>query len=338
MKFGRNLETSRKKVYFSSAVLVIILLVSGFVCLSFGTVNFPLSEIIKAVISADQSDPTIRNIILDLRLPRILTAMFVGAGLSISGAAFQALLRNPLAEPYILGISSGGAFGAILSLAIGVGFLGTQSFAFAGALITFILVFYFGKRFGEIDPTTIILAGVMIGAFFSALILLMISFIDQSLRSALYWLIGNLSFANYQSVLTIFPILIICAIVLISFSQSYNLISINEENAKQFGINTKLVKNLTYLFASLLIGIIVSFVGIIGFVGLLIPHVCRMIFGNDNKIVLPTSFLLGAIFLVWADLLSRVLIPPTEIPIGAITAVLGAPMFIVILRQKKYEF
>lgn len=313
-------------------------MISGFICLSFGTVSFPLTEIFSAMFSPNDAKSVIVNIIWDIRVPRILTAMFVGAGLSISGAAFQALLRNPLAEPYILGISSGGAFGAILSMAIGIGFIGMQSFAFAGALITFILVFYLGKRLGEIDPTTIILAGVMIGAFFSALILLMISFIDQSLRSALYWLIGNLSLANYQSVYTIFPILIISAFVLLTFGQSYNLISINEENAKQFGINTKRVKNLTYFFASLLIGIIVSFVGIIGFVGLLIPHICRMIFGNDNKIVLPTSLLLGAIFLVWADLLSRVLIPPTEIPIGAITAVLGAPMFIIILRKKKYEF
>lgn len=338
MKSGKNLETSLKKVLISAAILFTILLISGFVCLSFGTVNFPLSKIFAAIFSSGETDSSIVNIICDIRLPRVLTAMMVGAGLSVSGAAFQALLRNPLAEPYILGISSGGAFGAILSLVIGVGFIGTQSFAFVGALVTFLLVYSFGRRFGQIDPTTIILAGVMIGAFFSALILLMISFIDQSLRSALYWLIGNLSFANYQSVLTIFPILIISSLVLISFSQSYNLISINEENAKQFGINTKLVKNLTYLFASLLIGIIVSFVGIIGFVGLLIPHICRMFFGNDNKIVLPTSILGGAIFLVWADLISRILIPPAEIPIGAITAVLGAPMFIIILKQKKYEF
>jgi iron complex transport system permease protein len=338
MKSGKHLETSRRKIFLSAAILLILLVVSGFVCLSFGTVNFPLSKIFSAIFSSNAAEPSVVNIIWDIRLPRVLTAMLVGAGLSISGAAFQALLKNPLAEPYILGISSGGAFGAILSLVIGFGFIGTQSFAFLGALMTLMLVYFFGRRFGQIDPTTILLAGVMIGAFFSALILLMISFTDQSLRLALYWLIGNLSFANYQSVLTIFPILIISAFVLVSFSQSYNLISISEENAKQFGVNTNLVKNLTYFIASLLIGIIVSFVGIIGFVGLLIPHICRMIFGNDNKIVLPTSLLTGAIFLVWADLLSRILIPPAEIPIGAITAVLGAPMFIIILKQKKYEF
>lgn len=338
MKFGKNFESSSRKVLFISILLFLVLIFSGLVCLTIGAVNISFKEIFAAIFGYSNSDSAHFKIIVDVRFPRILLAMLVGSGLSLSGAVFQALLKNPLAEPYILGISSGGAFGAILSLILGIGFVGTQGFAFLGALITFILVFIFGRKFGEIDSNTILLSGVMVGAFFSALILLMLSFIDQSFRSALYWLIGNLSLANFQMIYTITPVLILSCIVLISFAQSFNLLSISEENAKQFGINTKLVKNFSYTLTSLLIGVIVSFVGIIGFVGLLIPHLCRLLFGYDNKIVIPSSIFVGAIFLLWADLISRTLIAPSEIPIGAITSLIGAPIFILILKRKKHGF
>ncbi|MCX8011030.1 MAG: iron ABC transporter permease, partial [Ignavibacteria bacterium] len=313
MNSGEKFIPTNKQVILYSTILFVVLVVSILVCLSIGTVSIPLKKIFSVIILNDDSDTTYYGILWDIRLPRIILAAAVGAGLSLCGAVFQALLKNPLAEPYILGISSGGAFGAILSLLLGLSFLGMQIFAFGGALVTIFLVFLLGKRFGEIDPNSLLLSGVMIGAFFSALILLMMSFIDQSLRSAFHWLIGNLTFADVRMLYVLIPILIVSSFILISFAHSYNLISIDEENAKQFGVNTKLVKNLSYLLASLIIGLIVSAVGIIGFVGLLIPHLCRLIFGFDNKIVLPTSILMGGIFLLWADLFSRTILSPSEI-------------------------
>lgn len=280
------------------------------------------------------SDSTFSQIIFDIRLPRVLFAVAVGGGLSISGAVFQAILLNPLAEPYILGISSGGTFGAVLSFLLGVSFLGTQIFSFAGALLVIIIVFVLGKRFGELEPKVLLLTGVMVGAFFSAAILLMMSLLNDSLRTAVFWLIGNLSLAKKENLVFVLPITFIVSVLLIINSNKYNLLSLGSDTAKQLGVNTTLVRNYTYLLTSILIGTLVSVSGIIGFVGLLIPHVCRMIFGTDNRIILPASFFIGAAYLTLADTLARTIISPSELPVGAVTALIGAPIFIYLLRKK----
>jgi iron complex transport system permease protein len=260
----------------------------------------------------------------------------VGGGLSIAGAVFQSILLNPLAEPYILGISSGGTFGVILSFLLGLSFLGTQIFSFIGAFSVMMLVFVLGKRFGELEPKILLLTGVMVGAFFSALILLMITLLNDSLRTAVFWLIGNLSVAEKVNLKIVLPITLIVSFVLILNSNKYNLLSLGSDTAKQLGVNTNFVRNLTYILTSLMIGTLVSVSGIIGFVGLLIPHVCRMIFGTDNRIVLPASFFVGASYLAIADTIARTIVAPSELPVGAITAVIGAPIFIYLLKKKFY--
>lgn len=312
-------------LFAATIIITVISLLSGSTDISLGQ--------LLGVIFGNSSD-NISQIILEIRLPRVMLAIAAGGGLSIAGAVFQAILMNPLAEPYILGISSGGTFGAILSFLLGFTFIGTQIFSFAGSMIVIFIVFYVGKRYGEIEPNVLLLTGVMIGAFFSAAILLMMTMLSDSLRSAFLWLIGNLSSADAASAYYVLPVSIIVSILLSINSYKYNVLTLGAENAKHLGINTNVLKNITYILASILVGAIVSVSGIIGFVGLLVPHICRMILGIDNRLVVPASFFVGAIYLLIADTVARTIIAPAELPVGAITAIIGAPVFIYLLRRR----
>jgi iron complex transport system permease protein len=325
---------SLKRYVISVITFFLITCVAVIVSLWVGPVNITFSELMNAIFNPNISNETVTQIIWDIRFPRVLFAIAVGGGLSIAGAVFQVILLNPLAEPYILGISSGGTFGAVLSFLIGASFLGTQIFSFVGALAVMFLVFFLSKRYGELEPNVLLLTGVMIGAFFSAAILLLITLLNDSLRTAVFWLMGNLSIAPKESLKYVLPITIVVSVVLVFNSNKYNLLSLGDDTAKQLGINSSFIKNLTYLITSLMIGSIVSVSGVVGFVGLLIPHVCRMIFGIDNRIVLPASFFLGAAYLALADTLARSLVAPSELPVGAVTAFIGAPIFIYLLKHK----
>lgn len=329
-----NFQNSIKKVIVVNSFLFLLLIIFAVISISSGSVNISFFDVIKVFFNPDSVDESIKSIVLELRLPRTIIAILVGAGLAINGTIFQALLKNPLAEPYILGISGGSALGSLVSVALGLSFFWMQTFSFLGAIFVALLVFTLSLKFGEIDLTRMILSGVMMSSFISSAILLIVTFSDQTFRLAIFWLIGNLSMAEKNMIFLILPVLIMVFILGLSFGHSFNLISISEETAKQFGINVKVVKNLSYFSASLLTSFIVSAVGIIGFVGLLIPHFCRLLFGNDNKILIPTSFFMGAIFLIICDFISRIAFSPIEIPIGAITAILGAPLFIFLLRYK----
>lgn len=326
--------TSQKIVIYSTMLFILLIIIS-LVSLSAGTEFINPLKIIR-ILTDNNASQIEKDIILKLRLPRIITAALVGASLSIVGTVFQALLKNPLSEPYILGVSSGGALGAIVAISFGIHLIGISFFAFVGSLSTFFLVYLFGRRFGEIDPNTILLVGVMINAFFSALILFFVSIMDQSFRTALFWLMGNLSLTDYKSLTFIFLIFLFTSGMFIIYSNQYNLISIDEENAKQYGVNTKRLKNLSFVFGSFLIGIIVAEVGIIGFVGLVVPHFCRLVFGYDNRVVIPTSVFVGAMFMILSDLISRSIISPVELPIGSITAIIGSPIFIFLLKHKYF--
>jgi iron complex transport system permease protein len=320
---------------FSIRIFFLILLAIGSMAigLMIGPVTVSLAELFRAIFS-ENGDPIIGQILFDIRLPRILFGLAVGGGLSIAGAVFQAILLNPLAEPYILGISSGGTFGAILSFLIGASFFSTQLFAFSGAVCVMLIVFLLGKRFGELEPNVLLLSGIMVGAFFSALILIMMSLLNDSLRTAIFWLIGNLSLAEKSNLPSVMIITLFTSFILVLMSDKFNVFSLGNDYAKQLGINTKRLKTTTYILTSILIGTIVSVSGIIGFVGLLIPHICRLLFGVDNRVVLPASFFIGGSFLILCDTIARTIIAPAEFPVGAITAIVGAPIFIYLLRKK----
>lgn len=314
-------------------VLFFTTIIASVISLSIGSVNISFSNILELIFQPD-TNTIFSQIVFDIRLPRILLAIAVGGGLSVAGAVFQALLMNPLAEPYILGISSGGTFGAVLSFLIGASFLTTQAFAFTGSIAVVFLVFILGKRYGEIEPNVLLLTGIMIGAFFSAAILFMLTMLNDSLKQAIFWLMGNLSLATAESVQYVLPITIVVSFLLSLNGQKYNVLSLGSDSAKHLGINTKVLTNFTYIITSIMVGAIVSVSGIVGFVGLLVPHICRMILGNDNRIVVPASFFLGATYLVVSDTIARNLIAPAELPVGTITALIGAPLFIYLLKKR----
>ncbi len=317
------------KILFLFAATVLVCLLS----LSIGSVNIPVSQIIRALLGGE-TDSLVLQIIFQIRLPRILLALAVGGGLSVAGTVFQSILINPLAEPYILGISSGGTFGAVLSFLLGMSFFGTQIFAFAGAGVVVLMVFILSKRYGEIEPNTLLLTGIMIGAFFSAATLFMLTMLQDNLKNAVFWIMGNLSLASADSVSYVLPVTIIVSFLLSLNGQKYNVLSLGDESARHLGVNVRYIKNFTYVFTSLMIGAIVSVSGIIGFVGLLIPHICRLVFGIDNRIIIPVSFFIGASYLVIADTLARTLIAPGEFPVGTITALIGAPIFIYLMKRR----
>ncbi len=283
-----------------------------------------------------QSNEVDRVIILQIRLPRILASIFSGAGLAVAGAILQAIIRNPLAEPYILGISSGSAFGAVVSILL----LGSFSFALTpisaliGSLFVTVLVYLLGRRRGLIDLNTMLLSGIMIGAFFSALILIAITLSNESVKNIIFWLLGNLANVNLEQSILITIVVLIFSLLTFVYSNRLNLIAMGDEIATQLGIDAELTKKASYFVASILTAIVVSNTGIIGFVGLVVPHICRRVFAVDYRILVPTSFFAGAITLLFADTLARIVIYPNELPVGSITALFGAPFFIYLLRKQ----
>lgn len=313
-----------------------VLLAATLFALAVGSVRVPLSHVIGACTGlGDASDPE-RIIVLTIRLPRVLLGIVVGAGLSVAGAMLQAMLRNPLAEPYILGISSGGTMGTVLvaALAGSASLVLGPAASFAGSAVVMLLVYVLAHRRGRLDPYTLLLAGVMVGAFFNAAVLLTFALFNQELRNAFLWLMGNLSSARMESLWIAAPLTLIGAGLGVLDARRFNLIVTGEETAAQLGVNVRLLRKRTYILASLITGTVVSVSGVIGFVGLIVPHSCRMLFGPDHRILLPSSFILGGTFLVLADTLARTIIAPAEIPVGAVTAALGAPVFVYLLRRR----
>jgi iron complex transport system permease protein len=334
---------TQRKVFIISILLSLLLILVILVSITLGSVNVPPFRSIRILFQSlvglkGTGSDTERTIILSLRLPRAILAGLVGAGLSVSGATFQALLRNPLADPYLLGVSSGAAVGAIIAILLG---LGTFSFglplaSFLGALLTILLVFYFGRQDGKIHPHTLLLAGVITGSFLSALIMFFISVSQrEELHTIIFWLMGDFSFSSARVILIIFPYILLGVVLLYLRSRHLNLILSGEENAVQLGVDVEKLKLISYLSASLITAASVSACGLIGFVGLIVPHSVRLIFGPDHRLLIPSAALLGASFLVASDTLARTLLAPIELPVGVITAAFGGPFFIYLLRTKK---
>ncbi|MER3523494.1 MAG: iron ABC transporter [Ignavibacteria bacterium] len=317
------------------ALLLLVLGAAIVLGLSVGSVDVRVADVAAALFTPSHTDDASRTIVLALRLPRVLLAAVVGAGLSIAGVVFQALLRNPLAEPYILGISSGGTVGAIIAISVGAGFSvwGTPLASFAGSLLVTVLVYTLAHRRGQLDTNTLLLAGVMVGAFFNAVVLLIVALFHQELRNAFLWLMGSFGSATMTALLVVAPLVVLASGVLIIQAKKYNLIATGEETAVQLGVDVRRLKRLTYALGSLITGLVVSVSGVIGFVGLIIPHMCRMLFGPDHRALLPAALVSGAAFMIVADVLARTVLAPMEIPVGAVTATIGAPLFVYLLKR-----
>lgn len=279
---------------------------------------------------------TMRAVLTDIRIPRILTALFVGGGLAVAGVVFQVLLRNVLADPYILGVSSGAAVGALVAISTGLSavFLPIQPLlAFATALLVVATVYRLGLR-GAVENNSLLLSGVMIGAFLSAIILGIVSTMDRPIRSALFWLVGYLGNTGMTEVMIFAPGVLLLTLLLSLLSGRMNVLALGAEAAAHLGLAVRRNQAWLYIAASLLTALVVSVAGAIGFIGLLVPHVVRLLFGPDHRLLLPVSFFLGACFLIISDLIARTIISPSELPVGAVTAAIGAPLFIYILRMK----
>jgi iron complex transport system permease protein len=301
-----------------------------------GSVTLSVATVIEALTGG--GDATTRAIVVDLRLPRAVLAFVAGGGLALSGAVFQALLRNPLAEPYVLGVSGGAAVGAVAMIVLGVGGLAGWSVplgAFAGALIAVLLVFRIAIRVSQtLDTRVLLLAGVVVGAFFNALILLLLTFSDlESFRSAFYWMMGSLAGASWSSTLLVCVYLLPASAFLLAFARPFNLLAMGEETALYLGTRVERVKMIAYIVASLLVAASVSVCGVIGFIGLIVPHAIRMAWGSDHRLLLPGSFLAGGAFLLLADTAARTIAAPAELPVGVITALVGVPLFVVLLSR-----
>jgi iron complex transport system permease protein len=283
-------------------------------------------------------------IVIDIRLPRILLGIVVGASLSVAGTSFQALLRNPLADPYVLGVSSGAALGAILALivephlAISPEFaaLFTPLGAFLGATATITAVYFLGRRGGQIDSSTLLLAGIISASFLSAIILfLMTTLIGRDMRGMAFWLMGDLSTPLQQKLRWVLGVGFLAAAgAIYTTAADLNLLLAGEKEAMHLGVDVPRVRLVVYIAASVLTGLAVSVSGAIGYVGLLVPHAMRLLFGSDHRILLPAAAFGGAIAVVIADTLARTVVAPAELPVGAMTAMAGAPLFIYLLRRR----
>ena len=315
-----------------------LLLVSGLVGLFVGAVPIPLGDV-WSVLSGGDSDPVTSVIVNALRLPRVVAAALTGAALGISGTLFQALLRNPLAEPYLLGVSSGAALGAVVALimfggAFGPG--GTLVFALFGALLAIAIVFWVAVSVSRLDTYVLILAGVVVAAFFGAVMMLVLSLAEgDALRSAVLWTMGSLERASWDGNLILGICVLVSGTISFGLARQLNAFAIGEEAAAYLGSHVERVKRTVYFMASLLAAASVSTAGVIGFVGLVVPHAIRMLWGGDHRVVIPLAALGGAVSLILADAVSRAAFRPLELPIGVVTAVLGVPLFLFLLRRSR---
>jgi iron complex transport system permease protein len=319
-----------------SLVLFLFLILTILLSMLFGTADVTIVQLWGILTGNTDVKEMTKIIVFNIRFPRIIAAGLAGFSLSLGGLVFQAILRNPLADPFILGVSSGGAFGAVLGIMFGFSFnLGIPLLSFAGAILTIYLVSVMGQRRMGMESSTILLAGVIINAFFTAIIMFFISTaVDDRLHTMLFWLYGDLSQSAYVQFVIIAPIVVVAFIILYGLSRHLNLITAGEETALQLGVDTKRTKMTCFLVVSLVIGLVVSFSGLIGFVGLIVPHLGRMFLGSDHRLLIPVSALGGAVFLIAADTVARTIISPSELPVGVITAFIGAPFFIYLLKTR----
>lgn len=285
------------------------------------------------------------NIVWEIRLPRVLLGAICGAGLALCGVLMQCVTKNPIAEPYILGISSGASCGAVAIIILGgmssIGITSITGGAFIGSIISGVLVFVIGTQMGRITSTTrLVLSGMAISTIFSALTNLLIYSAKNSnqAKNALFWTIGSLGGAKWDILLIPFIALVFVIIVSFIMSKSLDILLLGDDSAVILGINVKLVKSVILILATLLTSTLVAITGAIGFIGLVVPHVCRTIAGSDHKKLIILSSLVGSIFLILSDVVARGIFPPIEIPIGIITSLVGGPFFLYLISKKNYSF
>jgi len=353
---GLRLNMSRNEVSFPKVyiVLAILLILSGVAALCFGTMTISVAQVLSILaeklnlqlpwtFSEGQS-----QVIWTIRFPRVLVAALVGMSLAIAGAALQGIFRNPLADPGLIGVSSGSALGAALIIVLSPAWLmnleGYARYlcipfaAFLGGLLATLLVYTLATRRGRTSVATMLLAGIALNALCGAGVgLLTYVSDDVALRSLITWSLGSLSSSTWTILATIAPVVIVSAFLLSRHAQALNLLLLGEAEAFHLGVDLRKLKLTVVILAALIVGSGVGFTGLIGFVGLVVPHIARLLWGPNHKVLLPASALLGAIVLVLADVLCRTIVAPSELPIGIVSAVLGAPFFLVLMVRHLHQ-
>ena len=345
IKFNREFKWN-----ITITILLIALLLSIAFFATVGSANIAVIDTVRIVMSKipiinryiDISDipKTHQIIILNIRIPRVLLGVIVGASLSSVGTVFQGMFKNPMADPYVIGISSGAALGAgiviitgarLESIPVSMITLG----AFIGSVLTTFMVYLISRVKNKVPVTTLLLSGIAIGQFLTAILSFFMVIYTKDMQKIIYWTLGSFSGKGWDELLPIAIPILTLLIVLNFFSRDLNVLLLGEESAQNLGIEVEKVKVLMLLICSTITAIAVSVSGIIGFVGLIIPHIVRLIVGPDHRILMPSAILVGGIFMIFADSIARTIISPTEIPVGIITALFGGPFFIYLLRKSK---
>jgi len=324
-------------------LLVIILIFAT----AIGTVYVPVSDTAKiilknlGIVKGSSFKDSQESIIFFVRLPRVIVAALVGGALAVSGTVMQGMFRNPMADPGIIGVSSGAGLGAVIAIAFGLtakSIYFMPLFATVGALLAATVIFMLASRYGKVPVLTLILAGIAVSTFIGAITSLILTKINEyQVREYLFWSIGSLSARRWEHVNLVAIPIVICIIVLITFSRDLNILLLGEEEAHSVGLNPSKVRKKLLFFVSVTTAMAVCVSGSISFVGLIVPHIMRLIVGPDNRILLPVSALAGAIFLVGCDFIARVAIMPSEIGVGIVTSLLGAPYFLYLLNRARKE-
>ena len=324
------------RIFAVSVILTIVLVISILLGLSFGPTG-SIKQTMATIFQKESVNSMHNTIIWQIRFPRVLLAVLVGAALSLGGLVFQALLRNALAEPYILGISGGSAIGAIVGIMLGLSrFPGVCLTAFLGSLATLVLILIMTTGQTILKKESLLLSGVMVNAFCSAVILFLISIAhDSRLHSILFWLMGDLSAADMDQVVILAGMLVPCFVLIFWLAHTMNLLLVGKELAQTMGVNIKTVTLVLLVATSFMVSATVSYCGLLGFIGLVTPHLLRLLLGSDHRVLVPACIFGGGSFLAICDLLARTLPKQGEMPPGVITALIGAPLFIYLLKKTR---
>ncbi len=330
----------QKSTFFIFTVVFCVLLITVLISISIGTTYIPVNKIINILFNMDQQKGTLDIIIKNIRLPRIILSFLVGSGLAIAGVIFQGLIRNPMVDPYIVGISAGAGTGVTMAIVLNISFSflwfdTLPLMAFLGALITVYIVYQLARVDNKIPVMTFLLAGVALSFVLNAVMSFLMIMGTNDVHKILYWVLGSIAGRGWKEIRTMLPYFIIGLIPIIFYMKDLNIILLGEDNAQYLGVDVEKVKKILIVAASLVTASVVSVSGSIGFIGLVIPHIARMLIGPDHRKLIPLSGFLGGIFLLISDDLARSVLPPLEIPVGIITALAGGPYFIYLLRKNK---
>jgi len=327
-----------KKLFF---IILFLTLFSAVLSITMGTADISFTKaliILKDYITGNSTGDMAEKIVINIRGPRILMAIITGTGLAVGGAVFQGVFKNPMGDPYVLGVSSGAALGAAIGLVFNIqnrsyGIVTLMSFG--GAVITILLVYGIARTGSRVSAEILLLAGIAVNFLCNSAISLLMVLNREAMDKIVFWTLGSFNSSSYSQVKMAFPVVLAITLAIYLKHKDLDILSLDEESACSLGVQGERVKKLLVILSSLMVAVLVSFNGIIGFVGLIIPHIARFLAGSSHREVLPFSAVIGAAFLILCDTMARTAIPPAELPVGAVTALMGAPYFIYLLIQKK---